>query len=87
MSVAILPYIDERKSNVMYNKILSLLKDNVVLSITMSSGNVFTVLGYERAVTEKIKSPVIAVRTTNKKYLLFINTDMIESFEMISNDR
>lgn len=87
MSVAILPYIDERKSNVMYNKILSLLKDNVVLSITMSSGNVFTVFGYERSVTEKIKSPVIAVRTTDKKSLLFINTDLIESFEMMSNDR
>ncbi|SPJ42754.1 hypothetical protein LCAC16_100011 [Leuconostoc carnosum] len=71
----------------MYNKILSLLEDNVVLSITMSSGKAFTVFGYERTVTEKIKSPVIAIRTTDKKSLLFINTDLIESFEMMSNDR
>lgn len=70
----------------MYEKILALLKNGASLTITMSSGQMFTVSGYEEETTEGIKPPVIVMYITDDKFPVFVNTDFIESFRMIFDD-
>lgn len=78
---------NERRTNTIYEKILALLKNRVSLEITMSFGQLFTASGYEKETTERIKSPVIVMYVSDNEYPLFVNTDFIESFSMIFDDR
>lgn len=71
----------------MYEKIVKLLDDGIALSITMSSGQSFIATGYEKMVTEKIKSPVVAMHIADGESILFVNTDFIESFRLMTDNR
>lgn len=68
----------------MYDKILGILKQGFPLIITMSSGKTFTAIGYEEETTVSIKSPIIVMYITNHEEPLFVNTELIESFTMLT---